>query len=151
MLWLWQGSLASRVLTWLLACYCYFSLISVIFSPNTSAMTCFYVVCVGTVGIHLTQSFSWWLFDTFSDLRTTRERLLEMFTDVTCNSEMMKNATDAYFSLLQGKFTQRICLIFYSSLCLLRIWIPVVILLHYFYYFLLFFYFILSLLFYFDF
>ncbi|XP_075939777.1 BRO1 domain-containing protein BROX isoform X2 [Anarhichas minor] len=25
-----------------------------------------------------------------------------MFTDVTCNPEMMKNATDAYFSLLQG-------------------------------------------------
>lgn len=25
-----------------------------------------------------------------------------MFTDVTCNPEIMKNATDAYFSLLQG-------------------------------------------------
>lgn len=37
-----------------------------------------------------------------SDLRTTRARLLEMFTDVTCNPEMMKNATDAYLSLLQG-------------------------------------------------
>uniref|UniRef100_A0A665WGI7 BRO1 domain-containing protein BROX n=1 Tax=Echeneis naucrates TaxID=173247 RepID=A0A665WGI7_ECHNA len=37
-----------------------------------------------------------------NDLRTTRARLLEMFTDVTCNSEIMKNATDAYFSLLQG-------------------------------------------------
>uniref|UniRef100_A0A3P8T538 BRO1 domain-containing protein BROX n=1 Tax=Amphiprion percula TaxID=161767 RepID=A0A3P8T538_AMPPE len=37
-----------------------------------------------------------------NDLRTTRARLLEMFTDVTCNPEIMKNATDAYFSLLQG-------------------------------------------------
>uniref|UniRef100_A0A3Q3D913 BRO1 domain-containing protein BROX n=1 Tax=Hippocampus comes TaxID=109280 RepID=A0A3Q3D913_HIPCM len=36
-----------------------------------------------------------------NDLRTTRARLLEMFTDVTCNAEMMKSATDAYFSLLQ--------------------------------------------------
>lgn len=45
------------------------------------------------------------MFDTFSDLRTTRARLLEMFTDVTCNPEIMKNATDAYFSLLQGMFT----------------------------------------------
>lgn len=25
-----------------------------------------------------------------------------MFTDVTCTPEIMKNATDAYFSLLQG-------------------------------------------------
>lgn len=25
-----------------------------------------------------------------------------MFTDATCNPEMMKNATDAYLSLLQG-------------------------------------------------
>uniref|UniRef100_A0A8C7QRR4 BRO1 domain-containing protein BROX n=1 Tax=Oncorhynchus mykiss TaxID=8022 RepID=A0A8C7QRR4_ONCMY len=37
-----------------------------------------------------------------NDLRTTRARLLEMFTDTTCNPEIMKNATDAYFSLLQG-------------------------------------------------
>ncbi|XP_041418494.1 BRO1 domain-containing protein BROX-like isoform X4 [Xenopus laevis] len=37
-----------------------------------------------------------------SDLRSTRARLLELFTDVTCNHEMMKNATDAYFSLLLG-------------------------------------------------
>uniref|UniRef100_A0A3Q0RRH4 BRO1 domain-containing protein BROX n=1 Tax=Amphilophus citrinellus TaxID=61819 RepID=A0A3Q0RRH4_AMPCI len=37
-----------------------------------------------------------------NDLRTTRARLLEMFTDITCNPEIMKNATDAYFSLLQG-------------------------------------------------
>ncbi|KAL2082722.1 hypothetical protein ACEWY4_022540 [Coilia grayii] len=37
-----------------------------------------------------------------NDLRTTRARLLEMFTDVTCTPEIMKNATDAYFSLLQG-------------------------------------------------
>uniref|UniRef100_A0A8C9ZAH9 BRO1 domain-containing protein BROX n=1 Tax=Sander lucioperca TaxID=283035 RepID=A0A8C9ZAH9_SANLU len=37
-----------------------------------------------------------------NDLRTTRARLLEMFTDVTCNPEIMKSATDAYFSLLQG-------------------------------------------------
>uniref|UniRef100_A0A667YCV9 BRO1 domain-containing protein BROX n=1 Tax=Myripristis murdjan TaxID=586833 RepID=A0A667YCV9_9TELE len=37
-----------------------------------------------------------------NDLRTTRARLLEMFTDLTCNPEIMKNATDAYFSLLQG-------------------------------------------------
>lgn len=44
-------------------------------------------------------------FHPFSDLRTTRARLLEMFTDVTCNPEIMKNATDAYFSLLQGLFT----------------------------------------------
>lgn len=43
--------------------------------------------------------------DMFSDLRTTRARLLEMFTDITCNPEIMKNATDAYFSLLQGLFT----------------------------------------------
>lgn len=45
------------------------------------------------------------LSDIFSDLRTTRARLLEMFTDVTCNPEIMKNATDAYFSLLQGMIT----------------------------------------------
>lgn len=38
-----------------------------------------------------------------SDLRATRARLLELFTDVTCNPEMMKKATDAYFSLLQGQ------------------------------------------------
>ncbi|XP_055728574.1 BRO1 domain-containing protein BROX [Salvelinus fontinalis] len=37
-----------------------------------------------------------------NDLRTTRARLLEMFTDTTCNPEIMKNGTDAYFSLLQG-------------------------------------------------
>uniref|UniRef100_A0A8C9R8Z6 BRO1 domain-containing protein BROX n=1 Tax=Scleropages formosus TaxID=113540 RepID=A0A8C9R8Z6_SCLFO len=37
-----------------------------------------------------------------NDLRATRARLLEMFTDLTCNPEMMKNATDAYFALLQG-------------------------------------------------
>uniref|UniRef100_A0A3B3C3Z4 BRO1 domain-containing protein BROX n=1 Tax=Oryzias melastigma TaxID=30732 RepID=A0A3B3C3Z4_ORYME len=37
-----------------------------------------------------------------NDLRTTRARLLDMFTDSTCNPDIMKNATDAYFSLLQG-------------------------------------------------
>ncbi|KAI1897723.1 hypothetical protein AGOR_G00086210 [Albula goreensis] len=37
-----------------------------------------------------------------NDLKMARARLLEMFTDVTCNPEIMKNATDAYFSLLQG-------------------------------------------------
>ena len=37
-----------------------------------------------------------------SDLRTTRARLLDMFTDITCTPEIMKNATDAYFSLLQS-------------------------------------------------
>uniref|UniRef100_A0A673WV22 BRO1 domain-containing protein BROX n=1 Tax=Salmo trutta TaxID=8032 RepID=A0A673WV22_SALTR len=37
-----------------------------------------------------------------SDLRTSRARLLEMFTDTTCDPEIMKNATDTYFSLLQG-------------------------------------------------
>uniref|UniRef100_A0A673BM73 BRO1 domain-containing protein BROX n=1 Tax=Sphaeramia orbicularis TaxID=375764 RepID=A0A673BM73_9TELE len=37
-----------------------------------------------------------------NDLRTTRARLLEMFTDVTCTPEIMKNATNAYFSVLQG-------------------------------------------------
>ncbi|XP_061896580.1 BRO1 domain-containing protein BROX isoform X1 [Entelurus aequoreus] len=36
-----------------------------------------------------------------NDLRTSRARLLEMFTDVTCNADIMKNATDAYYSLLQ--------------------------------------------------
>uniref|UniRef100_A0A8C6V2V8 BRO1 domain-containing protein BROX n=1 Tax=Neogobius melanostomus TaxID=47308 RepID=A0A8C6V2V8_9GOBI len=36
-----------------------------------------------------------------NDLRTTRARLLDMFTDITCTPEVMKNATDAYFSLLQ--------------------------------------------------
>ncbi|XP_061610127.1 BRO1 domain-containing protein BROX isoform X1 [Phyllopteryx taeniolatus] len=41
------------------------------------------------------------LFTKCSDLRTTRARLLEMFTDVTCNAEIMKSASDAYFSLLQ--------------------------------------------------
>lgn len=57
------------------------------------------------------------MFDAFSDLRTTRARLLEMFTDVTCNPEIMKNATDAYFSLLQGMFTLvNIDLFFYMSL-----------------------------------
>ncbi|XP_039594587.1 BRO1 domain-containing protein BROX [Polypterus senegalus] len=37
-----------------------------------------------------------------NDLKASRARLLELFTDVTCNADMMKNATDAYFSLLQG-------------------------------------------------
>ncbi|KAM3930540.1 BRO1 domain-containing protein BROX [Leptodactylus fuscus] len=37
-----------------------------------------------------------------SDLRTSRARLLELFTDATCNAEMMKTASDAYFSLLLG-------------------------------------------------
>ncbi|KAG3258042.1 BRO1 domain-containing protein BROX isoform X2 [Ictidomys tridecemlineatus] len=37
-----------------------------------------------------------------NDLRTSRARLLELFTDLSCNPEMMKNAADSYFSLLQG-------------------------------------------------
>ncbi|XP_030628470.1 BRO1 domain-containing protein BROX [Chanos chanos] len=37
-----------------------------------------------------------------NDLRTTRARLLDMFTDLTCNPEIMKKASDDYFSLLQG-------------------------------------------------
>uniref|UniRef100_A0A4X2LI92 BRO1 domain-containing protein BROX n=1 Tax=Vombatus ursinus TaxID=29139 RepID=A0A4X2LI92_VOMUR len=37
-----------------------------------------------------------------NDLRSSRARLLELFTDLSCNPEMMKNATDSYFSLLQG-------------------------------------------------
>ncbi|XP_010083075.1 PREDICTED: BRO1 domain-containing protein BROX isoform X2 [Pterocles gutturalis] len=37
-----------------------------------------------------------------NDLRLSRTRLLELFTDSSCNPEMMKNATDLYFSLLQG-------------------------------------------------
>ncbi|CAD7679968.1 unnamed protein product [Nyctereutes procyonoides] len=37
-----------------------------------------------------------------SDLRSSRARLLELFTDLSCNPEMMKNAADSYFSLLQG-------------------------------------------------
>lgn len=37
-----------------------------------------------------------------NDLRLSRTRLLELFTDLSCNPEMMKNATDLYFSLLQG-------------------------------------------------
>uniref|UniRef100_A0A673TDH1 BRO1 domain-containing protein BROX n=1 Tax=Suricata suricatta TaxID=37032 RepID=A0A673TDH1_SURSU len=37
-----------------------------------------------------------------SDMRSSRARLLELFTDVSCNPEMMKNAADSYFSLLQG-------------------------------------------------
>ncbi|XP_078398901.1 BRO1 domain-containing protein BROX [Cetorhinus maximus] len=37
-----------------------------------------------------------------NDLRSTRLKLLELFTDVNCNMDMMKNAVDAYFSLLQG-------------------------------------------------
>lgn len=37
-----------------------------------------------------------------NDLKAARARLLELLTDVTANAEMMKNATDAYFSLLQG-------------------------------------------------
>ncbi|XP_054569095.1 BRO1 domain-containing protein BROX isoform X2 [Eptesicus fuscus] len=37
-----------------------------------------------------------------SDLRSSRARLLELFTDLSCNPEMMKTAADAYFSLLQG-------------------------------------------------
>lgn len=39
----------------------------------------------------------------YSDLRLSRTRLLELFTDSSCNPEMMKNATDLYFSLLQGR------------------------------------------------
>ncbi|NXF23031.1 BROX protein, partial [Rhodinocichla rosea] len=37
-----------------------------------------------------------------NDLRLSRTRLLELFTDSSCNPEMMKNAADFYFSLLQG-------------------------------------------------
>ncbi|CAN8203213.1 unnamed protein product [Coccothraustes coccothraustes] len=37
-----------------------------------------------------------------NDLRLSRIRLLELFTDASCNPEMMKNAADLYFSLLQG-------------------------------------------------
>ncbi|XP_038654812.1 BRO1 domain-containing protein BROX [Scyliorhinus canicula] len=37
-----------------------------------------------------------------NDLRSTRLKLLELFTDVNCNMDMVKNAVDAYFSLLQG-------------------------------------------------
>ncbi|KAG8518176.1 BRO1 domain-containing protein BROX, partial [Galemys pyrenaicus] len=37
-----------------------------------------------------------------SDLRSSRARLLELFTDLSCNPEMMKNAADTYFSFLQG-------------------------------------------------
>uniref|UniRef100_A0A8C5SI96 BRO1 domain-containing protein BROX n=1 Tax=Laticauda laticaudata TaxID=8630 RepID=A0A8C5SI96_LATLA len=37
-----------------------------------------------------------------NDLRLSRARLLELFTDLSCNPEMMKNATDSYFSLLEG-------------------------------------------------
>ncbi|XP_075003268.1 BRO1 domain-containing protein BROX isoform X3 [Calonectris borealis] len=40
-----------------------------------------------------------------NDLRLSRTRLLELFTDSSCNPEMMKNATDLYFSLLQGSFS----------------------------------------------
>lgn len=63
------------------------------------------------------------LLYTCSDLRTTRARLLEMFTDITCNPEIMKNATDAYFSLLQGIITlwlkcSSICEMFYFFIIL---------------------------------
>uniref|UniRef100_A0A8D0B885 BRO1 domain-containing protein BROX n=1 Tax=Salvator merianae TaxID=96440 RepID=A0A8D0B885_SALMN len=37
-----------------------------------------------------------------NDLRLSRTRLLELFTDLSCNPDMMKNATDSYFSLLKG-------------------------------------------------
>ncbi|XP_068088971.1 BRO1 domain-containing protein BROX [Hyperolius riggenbachi] len=37
-----------------------------------------------------------------SDLRSTRARMLELFSDVTCTPDMMKSASDAYFSLLLG-------------------------------------------------
>ncbi|ERE72732.1 BRO1 domain-containing protein BROX isoform 2 [Cricetulus griseus] len=37
-----------------------------------------------------------------NDLRSSRTRLLELFTDLSCNPETMKNAADLYFSLLQG-------------------------------------------------
>ncbi|NWV53149.1 BROX protein, partial [Daphoenositta chrysoptera] len=37
-----------------------------------------------------------------NDLRLSRARILELFTDSSCNPEMMKNAADLYFSLLQG-------------------------------------------------
>ncbi|XP_063092751.1 BRO1 domain-containing protein BROX isoform X2 [Cavia porcellus] len=37
-----------------------------------------------------------------NDLRSSRARLLELFTELSCNPEMMKNAADLYFSLLQG-------------------------------------------------
>ncbi|NXR52453.1 BROX protein, partial [Hippolais icterina] len=37
-----------------------------------------------------------------NDLRLSRTRLLELFTDSSCNPEMMRNTADLYFSLLQG-------------------------------------------------
>lgn len=52
-----------------------------------------------------------------SDLKMARARLLEMFTDLTCTPEIMKNATDAYFSLLQGETRDRLdCLV--SNICI---------------------------------
>uniref|UniRef100_A0A4W3JME5 BRO1 domain-containing protein BROX n=1 Tax=Callorhinchus milii TaxID=7868 RepID=A0A4W3JME5_CALMI len=40
-----------------------------------------------------------------NDLRIARARLLEFLVDVTCKPDMMKKATDDYFSLLQGFIT----------------------------------------------
>uniref|UniRef100_A0A8C2H0J3 BRO1 domain-containing protein BROX n=1 Tax=Cyprinus carpio TaxID=7962 RepID=A0A8C2H0J3_CYPCA len=37
-----------------------------------------------------------------NDLRTTRARLLDAFTDATCTPEIMKKSSDEYFALLQG-------------------------------------------------
>uniref|UniRef100_A0A672RBF6 BRO1 domain-containing protein BROX n=1 Tax=Sinocyclocheilus grahami TaxID=75366 RepID=A0A672RBF6_SINGR len=37
-----------------------------------------------------------------NDLRTTRARLLDMFTDATCTPEIMKKSSDEYFALIQG-------------------------------------------------
>ncbi len=54
---------------------------------------------------------AWWLFVILmfnlclSDLRTTRARLLDMFTDSTCSPEIMKKSSDEYFALLQGLCT----------------------------------------------
>lgn len=41
----------------------------------------------------------------FSDLRTARARLIDMFTDSTCTPEIMKKVSDDYFSLLQGLYS----------------------------------------------
>lgn len=60
----------------------------------------------------LSEKWMWIFFFSYSDLRLSRTRLLELFTDLSCTPEMMKNSTDTYFSLLKGKWASHFVSLF---------------------------------------
>ncbi|OWK08591.1 BROX [Cervus elaphus hippelaphus] len=62
----------------------------------------YYGVVTGPAASKICSLLYYLFLSHISDLRSSRARLLELFTDLSCNPEMMKNAADSYFSLLQG-------------------------------------------------